>query len=37
MAYWIRLTNPQPESNWLSRQDIRNILELSDFEVVSCS
>ncbi|NBB80183.1 MAG: glycosyltransferase [Verrucomicrobia bacterium] len=37
MARWVGLTNPQPESNWLSRQDIRNILELSDFEVLTCS
>jgi ubiquinone/menaquinone biosynthesis C-methylase UbiE len=37
MARWVGLTNPQPESNWLSRQDIRNILELCDFEMVTCS
>lgn len=31
------MTNPQPLSNWLSRQDIRNILELSDCEVLTGS
>jgi len=35
MARWFGLTNPQPLSNWLSRQDLRNILELNDFDVVS--
>jgi ubiquinone/menaquinone biosynthesis C-methylase UbiE len=37
LARWCRLTNPQPLSNWLSRQDIRNILELNHCEVVTCS
>jgi ubiquinone/menaquinone biosynthesis C-methylase UbiE len=37
MGRWVGLSNPQPQSNWLSRQDIKNILELCDFEVVSCS
>jgi len=37
LGRWLRLTNPQPQSNWLSRQDIRNILEINDCEVVSCS
>lgn len=35
MARWLRLTSPQPLSNWLSAQDIQNILELNDFEVVT--
>lgn len=35
MATALRLTSPQPESNWLSTVDIQNILELNDCEVVS--
>lgn len=37
LAGWLRLTNPQPQSNWLSRQDIRNMLELNECEVLTCS
>ncbi|TVP79382.1 MAG: glycosyltransferase [Puniceicoccaceae bacterium] len=37
LATWIKLANPQPQSNWLSRQDIKNILELNNFETVGCT
>lgn len=35
LARWLRLINPQPSSNWLSTQDIQNILEINDYDVVS--
>jgi glycosyltransferase involved in cell wall biosynthesis/2-polyprenyl-3-methyl-5-hydroxy-6-metoxy-1,4-benzoquinol methylase len=35
LATWLRLTSPQPESNWLSTLDSKNILELNGCEVVS--
>ncbi|MDQ8194315.1 bifunctional class I SAM-dependent methyltransferase/glycosyltransferase family 2 protein [Coraliomargarita sp. SDUM461004] len=35
LARGLRLTSPQPQSNWLSSKDIQNILELNGFEVVS--
>ena len=33
-AQWVRVVNRQPESNWLSSNDIINLLELSGWEVV---
>ncbi|HEY9155635.1 MAG TPA: glycosyltransferase [Opitutaceae bacterium] len=33
-AQWLRLVNKQPESNWLSSNDIINLLEMSGWEVV---
>ncbi|HBR93190.1 MAG TPA: glycosyl transferase [Opitutae bacterium] len=34
LARGLRLTSPQPQSNWLSSTDIQNILELNGLEVV---
>jgi SAM-dependent methyltransferase len=34
LAGWLGLRRPQPQSNWLSSSDVRNLLELADFEVV---
>lgn len=34
-ARWLRLTSPQPTSNWLGSSDIKNILELNGLEAVS--
>lgn len=31
---WLRLKMPQPDQNWLSCQDVENLLSLSRFEVV---
>ena len=36
LARALRLTSPQPQSNWLSSTDIQNILELNGFELVGC-
>jgi SAM-dependent methyltransferase len=36
-ARWCGLATKQPESNWLSRGDLMNLLELNNFEVISQS
>ena len=35
MAKWLGLVTKQPESNWLSKTDLCNILELNGFEVLT--
>jgi SAM-dependent methyltransferase len=34
MPAWLRLVSPQPPSNWLSHDDLFNLLELAGWEVV---
>lgn len=34
LGVWTGLKMPEPEQNWLSSGDIKNILEISDFDVV---
>ena len=33
-AQWLKVVNPQPESNWLSSTDVVNLLEMSGWEIV---
>jgi len=37
LARWLKMATPQPLSNWLSSGDLKNILELNGFEVISSS
>lgn len=34
MAQWVRLAKPVLTQNWLTREDVANLLNLSDFEVI---